>query len=405
MNKKYTPEQIVLLVAIVLLFIGGVVSSGILGVNWQSLEGLAQKLKLPSLSQINKNPTPTKTPASGTVQVISEESLVINVVDKASPSVVTVSIKQTANRNNDFFSFDPFNPMGPFSRIPGGANSQQQAQDIGSGFIVSADGLIVTNKHVVEDTQATYRVITKDDKPYEVARIYRDPTNDLAILKIAATGLTPVEMADSDKIKVGQTAIAIGTALGEFRQTVTTGVVSGIGRGITAGGPYEGAVERLDNVIQTSAAINPGNSGGPLFNSAGQVVGINTAVSSSGQNIGFAIPINVVKDALKNFYSTGEFNRPYLGIRYRTVSKDVAVLNDVPEGAYILDVITGSPAEKAGIEQGDIVTKLDNTRLSGANAELSKVVSTYKVGQVVTLSIWRDGKEMTIKVTLGNQSG
>jgi serine protease Do len=397
MKQKYTPEQYVLFLAIGLLIVGGVISSGIAGVSWQSIEQQLPKISLPFGTK-----SPTISLPSGTVRVETEESVVINVVDKASPSVVTVSIKQSP-RTQGYYQFDPFNPFGGLRRQQ--SPQQPVQQDIGSGFIVSADGLIVTNKHVVEDSQATYQVITKDDTSYNVDKIYRDPANDLAILKITAANLTPVEMGDSSKIKVGQTAIAIGTALGEFRQTVTTGVVSGIGRGITAGGPFESSVERLDNVIQTSAAINPGNSGGPLFNSSGQVIGVNTAVSQEGQNIGFAIPINVIKDSLSNFNSTGQFNRPFLGIRYRTVSKDVAILNDVPEGAYILEVVAGTPAEKAGLENGDIVTKVDQVRLTGDNAELSKVLATHKVGDTLTLTVWRDNKEITVKATLGNQSG
>jgi len=250
---------------------------------------------------------------------------------------------------------------------------------------------------------AIYRVITKDDKSYEVFRIYRDPVNDLAILKIEATGLVPVLMGDSSKLKVGQLAIAIGTALGEFRNTVTTGVVSGIGRGITAGSPFEGSVERLDNVIQTSAAISPGNSGGPLLNSSGQVIGVNTAVSQEGQNIGFAIPINVVKDALETFNTTGQFNRPYLGVRYKSITKELAIMNDVPEGAYVMDVVQDSPAQKSGFEIGDIITKIGDSRLSG-KTELSTVIGSKKAGERISVVLWREGKENTVSVVLGTQN-
>lgn len=348
-----------------------------------------------------------KLPKSSTVipgenlRVTSEESVVIDVVEKVSPSVVTVGITKTRT-SPGVIELNPFDPFGPLQRRGGG--QQKLEQDIGSGFVIGADGLIVTNKHVVADTQAKYRVITKDDKTYDVEKIYRDPTNDLAILKINATGLKPAELGDSAKIKVGQLAIAIGTALGEFRNTVTTGVISGIGRGITAGSPFEGSVERLDNVIQTDAAINPGNSGGPLLNSSGQVVGVNTAVSGDGQNIGFAIPINVVRDALANFNQTGQFDRPFLGIRYKTIAKDLAVLNDVPEGAYVVEVVADSPAEKAGIEKADIIIKFDDIRLSGENAELAKLIAKKKVGDTISIVLWRDGKEKSIKVTLGSQT-
>ena len=202
---------------------------------------------------------------------------------------------------------------------------------MGTGFVVDAQGLIVTNKHVVADSQAQYQVITADNQSYPVQNIYRDPANDLAFLKIDAQGLTPVELGDSDNLKVGQFVVAIGTALGEFRHTVTTGVISGLGRGITAGSVFEGYVEELDNVIQTDAAINPGNSGGPLINSAGQVVGVNVAVASGAENIGFALPINTVKTALADFTRPGIF-RPFLGVNYTMISQEAAILMKFPKG-------------------------------------------------------------------------
>ncbi len=385
-------KRLLVIFAAIILLVGGAVSSGVFGLSWNKIGRL---VKLPVTS------TPF-IPGEQT-RVVSEESVVIDVVDKNSPSVVTVGITKTRT-TPDIIELNPFDPFAPFRKRQG--QEQKLEQDIGSGFVIDAEGLIVTNKHVVADTEAAYRVITKDDKTLDVVKIYRDPVNDLAILKVTppAGGLKPVELGDSGKIKVGQLAIAIGTALGEFRNTVTTGVISGIGRGITAGSPFEGSVERLDNVIQTSAAINPGNSGGPLLNSSGQVLGVNTAVSGDGQNIGFAIPINVVRDAITNFNQTGQFNRPFLGIRYKTIAKDLAVLNDVPEGAYVVEVVSASPAGTAGIKQGDIITKFDDVRLSGANAELSKIISKKKVGDVVALTVWKDGKERTVKVTLSSQS-
>lgn len=385
-------QRTLLGVAALLLVVGGVVSSGIFGLNWKFFETYIRLPNLPKQS--------VSLPGSENVRVVTEESVVIDAVERVSPSVVTVGITKT-RQVGDMLEINPFDPFAPFRRTPG--KTQKLEQDIGSGFIVGADGLIVTNKHVVADTTAKYRVITKDDKSFDVVKIYRDPANDLAILKIGATGLTPVELGDSNKIKVGQLAIAIGTALGEFRHTVTTGVISGVGRGITAGSPFEGYVERLDNVIQTDAAINPGNSGGPLLNSSGQVIGVNTAVSGDGQNIGFAIPINVIKDSLANFNATGQFNRPFLGVRYKTISKDVGILNDIPEGAYVMEVVAGSPAEKAELTAGDIITKIDDVRLIGENTELAKVIAKKKAGDVLKLTVYRDNKEQTITVTLGNQ--
>ena len=385
-------HKLLVALAAVFLVLGAVVSSGRFGLNWRYLEKYFS-FKLPVAPQ-------TAALSGGqNVRVVTEESVVIDVVDKVSPAVVTVGITQT-RRVGDILELNPFDPFSPFRRRHG--RSQKVDQDIGSGFIVGSDGLIVTNKHVVELSDADYRVITKDDKTFEVKKIYRDPSNDLAILKIEANGLPTVEMGDSDKILVGQMAIAIGTALGEFRHTVTTGVISGVGRGIEAGSPFEGSAERLDNVIQTDAAINPGNSGGPLLNSSGQVVGVNTAVSAQGQNIGFALPINVVKDALANFNATCQFNRPFLGVQYQMIARQTAILNEIPEGAYVREVVEGSPADNAGLEGEDIIIKIDGVKLDDKN-DLARAISKKKVGDTVTLTVWRDEKEREIKVALGNQ--
>ncbi|HJZ05939.1 hypothetical protein A2634_01475 [Candidatus Amesbacteria bacterium RIFCSPHIGHO2_01_FULL_48_32] len=339
----------------------------------------------------------TQSSSLNSQRVLSEENVVIEVAEKVSPSVVTVGIKKTQTVR----FMDPF---GMFRRIPGGQPQERKIeQDIGTGFVISADGLIVTNKHVVDDSDAEYKIVTRDDKTYEVEKIYRDPVSDLAILKIspsAGSGFKPVEMGDSAKLKVGQFVVAIGTALGEFRHTVTTGVVSGLGRGITAGSPFEGS-EKLDDVIQTDAAINPGNSGGPLLNSAGQVIGVNVAVSTQGQNIGFALPINVVKEAIENFNKTGQFSRPYLGVRYRMIDLKTALNNDVVQGAYVQEVIEDSPAARGGIEPGDIITKMGGEKIDGDDQNgLAKLISGHKVGDRVELEVWREGETNKLTVTL-----
>jgi S1-C subfamily serine protease len=341
-------------------------------------------------------------------EIIDEESVVTGVVEKATASVVTVSISKTNVVNSDpFLGMDFF---GGFFGTPSQPIEQKIEQDIGTGFIISEDGLVVTNKHVVADVSAKYRVIIGKDEVVEVVNIYRDPVSDLAILKVNKSGLTPVKLGDSDKLKVGQTVIAIGTALGEFRSTVTKGVISGLGRGITAGSPFEGS-EKLDNVIQTDAAINPGNSGGPLFNSSGEVIGVNVAVSSAGQSIGFALPINIVKQSIENFKSTGQFDRPYLGVSYRMVSKQAALLNEVPSGAYVVEVILGSPAEKAEVKVGDIIIEIDGKKLADEkNTVLSAYINTRKIGDTITLKIWRptaaggDKKEIDLSVKLEKKS-
>lgn len=262
--------------------------------------------------------------------------------------------------------------------------------------------MIVTNKHVVSDTEANYKVITKDNKELTVEKIYRDPAIDLAIIKVNPSGvdLKPIELGDSTKLKVGQFVIAIGTALGEFRNTVTTGVISGLGRGIVAGDIFGGSSEKLEDVIQTDAAINPGNSGGPLLNSAGQVIGVNAATAQSGQNVGFAIPINVVKDSLDNFNKTGKFERPFLGVQYKMISRDLALLNDLPEGAYVVDVTAGSGAEKTGIKKGDIITKVDGKKINEDDGGLAKIIQNKKVGDSLELEIWRDGKTSKVSALL-----
>lgn len=379
-------KRIPILVALLIVLVGVGVSSGLLGLNWEKL-----KVKAPTSLQQEE-----------TIKILNEESVVINVVDKVSPSVVTIGISKTQNVGQ-IFEINPFDPFSIFKQVP--QKPEKIEQDIGTGFIVSSDGMIVTNKHVVADAQAKYRVITKDDRTYQVVKVYRDPVNDLAILKIdppaGGQGLKPVELGDSSKLKVGQMAIAIGTALGEFRNTVTTGVISGLGRGITAGSPFEGYVERLDNVIQTNAAINPGNSGGPLLNSKGQVIGVNVAMAQGSQNIGFAIPINVIRESLDNFNKTGKFSRPYLGIRYKMIGKDLALLNEVPEGAYVQEAVAGSPAEKAGVKDGDIIIKIDGQKIVEKDGGLAKIIVGKKVGEKIELTIWREGKEIKVSVTLG----
>lgn len=364
---------------------------------------------VPQLGNVFKKNTNVTNPfIEEKVKVFSEESVVIDVVKKVGPSVVTVS-EQLPARSQSPFDLGPFSIFG----IPDNGDQSQeepQPQDIGSGFIVSKDGLVVTNKHVVADREGKYQVITQKDVRYDVQRIYRDPLNDVAILKIEPSDhvgniLEPVTMGDSSKLQAGQLAIAIGTALGEFRNTVTKGVISGLGRGITAGSVFQGSAEKLDNVIQTDAAINPGNSGGPLLNSAAQVIGVNTAVAQSGQNIGFALPINVVKDSLAHFNETGQFNRPYLGVQYQLITRDLALKNSLPEGAYISQVLPNSPAEKAGIKRGDIITKVDGKKIGNDANTLANLINNKKVGESMTVTVWRDdntdtGKTQDMQITL-----
>lgn len=315
--------------------------------------------------------------------VIQEENAIIQTVEGASPYVVAIGVTQKT-----------VNPFDPFS-IP-----KSKESTIGTGFIVSNEGIIVTNRHVVLNTGTKYSVVTKDGKKLDVVKIYRDPNLDLALVKVSGAGnLKALELGDSSKLRVGQTVIAIGNALGRFDNTVTTGVVSGLGRAVIAGDPFSGETERLDNLIQTDAAINPGNSGGPLLNSAGQVIGVNVATTEGAQNIGFAIPINSVKALLSEFEKNGTITRAFLGIKYRFISKDVAILNEVPQGAYIQEIIESSPADKAGIEAGDIITKIDGQSVS-EEKKISAVIQSKKAGDKITLEVWADGKTRTTTATL-----
>lgn len=336
---------------------------------------------------------------NNTTVVNNEESATIQAIQKALPSVVTIRIDKTTS-NPGRIELDPFDPFSPFRRIP--SSEQKVEQNIGSGFIIDKDGLIVTNKHVVIDTEATYEVLTHDNKTFAVQKVSRDPLNDLAILKIDAKNLTPLSLANSSQLKLGQHVIAIGTPFGDFTNSVTAGIISGLGRGITAGSPYEQFVERLDNVIQTDAAINPGNSGGALINLSGQAVGVNTAVSGQGQNIGFAIPINVVKDLLNNFDKIeGKVNRPFVGIRYQIISKQNALTNEVPEGARIIEVVSDSPAQKADLQIEDIITEFEGVRVNEKDDKIiQNKIATHKIGDRIPIKIWREGKILEKTITL-----
>ncbi len=316
--------------------------------------------------------------------IVQEENAVISVVDKTSASVVAIGI----NRK----TIDPFDPF---------AAPTNQNSTIGTGFVVSDKGVIITNRHVVDDTSAHYTVVTRDGQKYDVKRVYQDPVLDLAIVQIDGSNLKALDLGDSSKIKVGQTTIAIGNALGRLTNTVTTGVVSGIGRQVVAGDPFSGSEESLDNLIQTDAAINPGNSGGPLLNSAGQVIAVNVATTEGAQNIGFAIPINTVKPIIDEFLTKGTISRPFLGIRYRFVSKDVALLNEVAQGAYIQEVVTDSPADKAGVQVGDIITKINGQSID-VEGKVAEIISKATVGSSIEMEIWRDGKTITVKTQLGS---
>lgn len=324
--------------------------------------------------------------------LLKQSLSVADVAEVASESVVTVATKRQER------VFDPSSDG--FSSLFGLGNSsriEEVQRDIGSGFVVAGQGLIVTNKHVVDDLRAEYLVIDSSDREYLVTQIYRDPVNDLAILKVEDFNLASLPMGDSDQLRVGQEVIAIGTALGEFRHTVTTGVISGLGRGLSAIDSSAGSINTLEGVIQTDAAINPGNSGGPLLDRLGNVIGVNAAVARA-ENIGFAIPINVVRASLDNFNATGQFDRPFLGVRYSNITESAAIFNEVPQGAYLAEVSPEGSAAEAGLQAGDILLEFDGQNL--IDNQLSSLVNQKKIGSKVTVTYWRDAQEQTIEITL-----
>ncbi|MBI2645170.1 trypsin-like peptidase domain-containing protein [Candidatus Uhrbacteria bacterium] len=355
---------------------------------------------------------------------VTEDSATIDVVRKTSPSVVSIIISkelsQLYNRSGrNIVPFDNFFDFGfpndfQFEPPPQGgenkSNKKEQKQRIGggSGFVASSDGLIVTNKHVVEDSDAEYMVVMNDGKEYPGKVLAQDPVNDLAIIKIDAKNLTPLILGDSSALQIGQTVIAIGNTLGEYRNTVTRGVVSGINRVVEAAGSAGGA-EVIQEAIQTDAAINPGNSGGPLLNLAGEVVGVNTAVSRAGQSVAFAIPINSVKKSVESVKKNGRIVRPWIGVRYQLIGEEMAQKNNLPvkEGAIIVGdvskkefgVISGSPAEKAGLQEGDIILEVNGEKI-GVGHALSNAVMKYNPGDEITLKVLSKGKEKEVKVKL-----
>lgn len=362
-NKQGAPSLTML---VLVSFISGVMGAG--------LYGFATRT------------TPVANPVAQNKQVtLQENSATIDLVKKVGASVVSIN---TSSRVQSIF----------------GLNQSQQGA--GTGVIVTSDGLILTNKHVVEGA-STFTVTLTDGKQYDGKLVATDPSNDIAYLRVEATGLQAAELGDSDKVEVGQKVVAIGNALGQFANTVTTGVISGKSRPIEAS-DGSGGTERLSNLFQTDAAINPGNSGGPLLNIDGQIIGINTAIAGqNAQNIGFAIPINEVKSTLDTVKSTGKIERPYLGVRYVMLTQAFAQRNNLPikEGALLrgddqtLAVISNSPAQKAGLREGDIITKIGDKDVN-TQSPLSNVIVQFKVGQSVEVKYYRDGKEQTAKVTL-----
>ena len=323
------------------------------------------------------------------------EGSIADVANKVSSSVVSILTETTVTSYNWFFQPE---------------NTTSAAA--GTGIIVSADGYILTNKHVINGA-TTVSVVTDDGKTYDKVQVVAtDPTNDIAFLKIAdVTDLPVAKLGDSKTISVGQQVIAIGNALGQYQNTVTSGIISGTGRSLTASASDGSSSEELTDMLQTDAAINAGNSGGPLVNAAGEVIGINTAVSADGENVGFAIPISSVKGMLNSLLETGKAERSYIGVYYTTITPAVASAYNLPvtAGAYVYSaanytaVISGGPADKAGLKDKDIIVAINGTKIGNAGS-VATLIGEYKPGDTVQFTVLRGGNEIAINITLGSYS-
>jgi serine protease Do len=331
--------------------------------------------------------------------VLNESQLISSIAKEVGQSVVSIEVTSTGSQT-DFFGRDR-------------SISQRSA---GTGFIINADGIVITNRHVIPEQATKVAVTLSDgtilDNVSVIGRTSDEDPLDIAFLKINdAKGkkLVPAKLGDSSKVQVGDKVIAIGNALGQFQNTVTEGIISGHGRSVQAGDSSGGEVENLQDLFQTDAAINQGNSGGPLVNINSEVIGINTAVAAGdAQNIGFAIPINDAKGTIDSVLKSGKLERPFLGVRYVSLTDDLADQYDlnVKRGAYIVpsqggdaSIVPDSPAQKSGLKEGDVITKVNNQNVDSSNS-LTSLLGQYKVGETVTITIVRDGKTQTVQATL-----
>ena len=416
MNNKKTIALAIILAVLVGSLIGGAAGFWI---SWATLnkkdfsEWITKNIDKEKLVPPQQGSTTTEK-----VVQLKESSAVIDATEKVSPAVVSIVVTKdlpTLRERRPGILRDPFfrqffgEEYERYFRTPEEQNNEQERKiGGGTGFIVSPDGYIVTNRHVVSDEDANYTVMLNTEEEYKAEVLARDNTTDLAVLKIDGKDLPSVELGDSSGIQVGQKVIAIGNALGEFRNTVSTGVVSGLSRSITAGGVGRTA-ERLSGLIQTDASINPGNSGGPLLNIQGKVIGINTAMAQGAENIGFAIPINEVKDTIKDVKEKGRIVRPWLGVRYVLLNKQIAEANDLPvnKGAMIvrgetrteLAVIPGSPADKAGLQAHDIILQVEGKDITRDHT-LAEAIQEHEPGDKISMKVWSSGEEEEMEVEL-----
>ncbi len=348
--------------------------------------------------------TESWTESSDSAPVPIEDQAIVSVVERGSPAVVSIVITKDVPKVRSFFGF-PF-----YGRYQGEDEGESTRQTVGhgSGFFVSQDGYIVTNKHVVSDARAEYTVLTSDGKELPATVLALDPVNDVAVIKVNGDNFPALTLGDSDAIRVGQTAIAIGNPLGEFANSVSRGIISGLKRELTAGVSY-GQEEVLRDIIQTDAAINPGNSGGPLLNLSGEVIGINVAVAQGAENIGFAIPVNQIKRAVDEVKRTGRIAVPYIGVRYVILNEDIAAEAGLPyeygaliqRGENLTDfaVIPGSPADKAGLVENDIILEIDGQKVDEKHP-LAVLIASRQVGDMVRLRIAHKGDEKDVTLRL-----
>jgi serine protease Do len=325
-----------------------------------------------------------------------------DIVEKSKPAVVNISTTKTVRSSGGTFRM-PFNESSPFDRYFGGDDfferffgdlpqREFKQQSLGSGFIISADGYIFTNNHVVEKSEKI-RVKLSDGREYDAQIIGRDAQTDIALIRIKPSERLPVvEIGDSDNLRVGDWVLAIGNPFG-LEQTVTAGIVSAKGRVIGAG-PF-------DNFIQTDASINPGNSGGPLFNTEGKVIGINTAIVAQGQGIGFAVPINMAKGMISDLKGKGKVTRGWIGVSVQDVTEDIASSFKIKNrgGAIVAEVVPGDPADKAGLKAGDIILEVNDTKIKSTH-ELLVLIASFRVGDRVKIKALRDGREQFFTVVV-----